>query len=557
VHLKHGVTADLPATARPVDEPTRRRVITAVLDLQNRPDIAARVSQRQDFDDWFARSPLVEIVFDDEQFADGVLEPGLGNEQLQETTMQENVINKIYIDGEFVTPHGTELADLFNPATGKVIGQVQLADEVDTEAAVAAAKRALPAWSATSKEERIDALRRLQAAVAARRSEILESLLVEYGAPVRNSYMIDTTVSAFADMITTLEGFDFTRHIGNATVEMTPVGVAGLITPWNSDPFFISDKLATALAAGCTVVIKPSELSATQTQAMTQALHEAGLPRGVFNIVTGRGDVVGTAITHHADVAKISFTGSTAVGKIIFREAAETMKSLTLELGGKSPSIILDDADLEEAVTGALMAGFANSSQACVAGTRILVPESRLDEMLALATAKMADFPVGDPRDQATAIGPMVSERQWERVQSYIRRGVEEGARIVVGGPGRPEGLADGYFVRPTLFADVTNDMTIAREEIFGPVLSILTYRDEDHAVEIANDTEYGLHAYVFSSDIARAHRIASRLEAGRVAINGGYEPLSPFGGFKQSGIGREYGTFGLEGFLQTRAVMV
>jgi aldehyde dehydrogenase (NAD+) len=470
--------------------------------------------------------------------------------------MQENVINKIYIDGEFVTPHGTELADLFNPATGKVIGQVQLADEVDTEAAVAAAKRALPAWSATSKEERIDALRRLQAAVAARRSEILESLLVEYGAPVRNSYMVDTTVTAFADMITTLEGFDFTRHIGNATVEMTPVGVAGLITPWNSDPFFISDKLATALAAGCTVVIKPSELSATQTQAITQALHEAGLPRGVFNIVTGRGDVVGTAITHHVDVAKISFTGSTAVGKVIFREAAETMKSLTLELGGKSPSIILDDADLEEAVTGALMAGFANSSQACVAGTRILVPESRLDEMLAVATAKMADFPVGDPRDQATAIGPMVSERQWERVQSYIRRGVEEGARIVVGGPGRPEGLADGYFVRPTLFADVTNDMTIAREEIFGPVLSILTYRDEDHAVEIANDTEYGLHAYVFSSDIARAHRIASRLEAGRVAINGGYEPLSPFGGFKQSGIGREYGTFGLEGFLQTRAVM-
>jgi aldehyde dehydrogenase (NAD+) len=470
--------------------------------------------------------------------------------------MQENVINKVYIDGEFVTPHGTELFDLFNPATGQVIGQVQLADEVDTEAAVAAAKRALPAWSATSKEERIAALGRLQAAVAAKRNEMLDAVIVEYGAPVRNRYMVDSAAPAFGDMITTLEGFDFTRRVGRATVEMAPVGVAGLISPWNSDAFFICDKVATALAAGCTVVMKPSEMSATQTRVVTQAVHEAGLPKGVVNIVTGRGDVVGTAITTHPDVAKISFTGSTAVGKSILRDAAETMKRVTLELGGKSPSIILDDADLEKAVAGALAAGFVNSGQACVAGTRILVPESRLDEVLAIARVQMEDFQAGDPRDQATAIGPMVSERQWERVQSYIRRGVEEGARIVAGGPGRPEGLPDGYFVRPTLFADVTNDMTIAREEIFGPVLSILTYRDDDHAVEIANDTTYGLHAYVFSSDPARAYRVASRLEAGRVAINGGFEPLSPFGGFKQSGIGREYGAYGLEGFLEPRSVM-
>jgi aldehyde dehydrogenase (NAD+) len=470
--------------------------------------------------------------------------------------MQENVINKVYIDGEFVTPHGTELFDLFNPATGQVIGQVQLADEVDTEAAVAAAKRALPAWSATSKEERIAALGRLQAAVAAKRDEMLDAVLVEYGAPVRNGYMVDSAAPAFGDMITTLEGFDFTRRVGRATVEMAPVGVAGLISPWNSDAFFICDKVATALAAGCTVVMKPSEMSATQTRVVTQAVHEAGLPKGVVNIVTGRGDVVGTAITTHPDVAKISFTGSTAVGKTILRDAAETMKRVTLELGGKSPSIILDDADLEKAVAGALAAGFVNSGQACVAGTRILVPESRLDEVLAIARAQMDDFQAGDPRDQATAIGPMVSERQWERVQAYIRRGVEEGARIVAGGPGRPEGLPDGYFVRPTLFADVTNDMTIAREEIFGPVLSILTYRDDDHAVKIANDTTYGLHAYVFSSDPARAYRVASRLEAGRVSINGGYEPLSPFGGFKQSGIGREYGAYGLEGFLEPRSVM-
>ncbi|HEY2651198.1 MAG TPA: aldehyde dehydrogenase family protein, partial [Solirubrobacteraceae bacterium] len=301
-------------------------------------------------------------------------------QEVQELTTEKNVIDKVYIDGEFVTPHGTELFDLFNPATGQVIGQVQLADEVDTAAAVAAAKRALPAWSATSKDERIAALRRLQAAVASKRDELLEAILVEYGAPVRNEWMVDTPAGAFSDMITTLEGFDFTREVGKATVEMAPVGVAGLISPWNSDAFFICDKLATALAAGCTAVIKPSELSANQTRVVTQALHEAGLPKGVFNIVTGRGEVVGTAISRHPDVAKISFTGSTAVGKIIFRESADTLKRLTLELGGKSPSIILDDADLEQAVAGALQVGFVNSSQACVAGTRILVPASRLDE---------------------------------------------------------------------------------------------------------------------------------------------------------------------------------
>jgi aldehyde dehydrogenase (NAD+) len=468
-----------------------------------------------------------------------------------------NVINQVYIDGEFITPHGTELFDLYNPATGQVIGQVQLADEVDTEAAVAAAKRALPAWSATSKDERIAALRRLQAAVVAKQDEMLESARVEYGAPMpRNRWMVDMAISAFSDMITTLEGFDFARRIGKATVEMVPLGVAGLITPWNSDALFICNKLATALAAGCTTVIKPSEMSATQTHVVTQALHEAGLPKGLFNIITGRGDVVGTAITRHRDIAKISFTGSTVVGKTILREAVDTLKRVTLELGGKSPSIILDDADLTTAMVGALQVGLANSGQACVAGTRILVPESRLDEALAIATVRMKDFPTGDPRDPATAIGPMVSKRQCERVQSYIRRGMEEGARIVVGGPDRPEGLTGGYFVRPTLFAEVTNDMTIAREEIFGPVLSVLTYRDEDHAIDIANDTDYGLQAYVFSSDPARARRVASRLQAGRVLINLAREPLSPFGGFKQSGIGREFGSYGLEAFLEPRAVV-
>ncbi|MEU5563518.1 aldehyde dehydrogenase family protein [Micromonospora musae] len=468
------------------------------------------------------------------------------------------MINKIYIDGEFVTPHGTELFDLHNPATGQVIGQVQLADEVDAEAAIAAAKRALPAWSATSREERIDALRRLHDAVAARLEDIREAVVEEYGGPVRNSYLVEGILGAFAHMIKTLEDFEFTRQVGNAVVEMAPIGVAGLISPWNSDAFFIADKLATALAAGCTAVIKPSEMSATQTQVMTEALHAAGLPKGVFNIVTGRGDVVGTTINRHPDIARISFTGSTEVGRTIMREASDTLKSLTLELGGKSPSIILEDANLEEAVAGALAAGFVNSGQACTAGTRILVQENQLDDVLALIAKKVAtDYPVGDPRDPATAVGPMVSQRQWERVQSYIHRGMEEGARIVVGGPDRPDELPDGYYVRPTVFADVSNDMTIAREEIFGPVLSVITYRDENHAVDIANDTTYGLHAYVFSSDPARARRVASRLEAGRVSVNGGYEPMSPFGGFKQSGLGREYGSFGLEGFLEPRSVML
>jgi aldehyde dehydrogenase (NAD+) len=470
--------------------------------------------------------------------------------------MQGNVIDKIYIDGEFVTPHGTELFDLYNPATGKVIGQVRLADETDTDLAVAAATRALPGWSATSVQERIAALRRVQEALAARRDELAEATVTEYAAPVRNTWMVDSAIDAFGEMIQTLETFEFTRHVGTATVEMAPMGVAGLISPWNSDAFFIADKTATALAAGCTVVMKPSEMSATQTQVITRAFHDAGLPAGVVNIVTGRGDVVGSEITRHPGIAKISFTGSTAVGKIILRDSADTVKDVTLELGGKSPSIILDDADLEQAVPIALAAGFANSGQACVAGTRILIPESRKEEVLNALKEKMAYFPVGDPRDPATAIGPMVSQRQWERVQSYIQRGIDEGARLIAGGPGRPDGLPDGYYVKPTLFADVTNDMTIAREEIFGPVLSVITYRDDDDAVRIANDTTYGLHAYIFGTDPERAYRVASRIEAGRVAINGGFEPISPFGGFKQSGLGREYGSYGLEGFLEPRSIM-
>jgi len=338
---------------------------------------------------------------------------------------------------------------------------------------------------------------------------------------------------------------------------MQPLGVAGLITPWNSDAGFVCGKLASALAAGCTAVVKPSEMSAIQTRVVTEALHEAGLPPGVFNIVTGRGETAGAQISSHPDVAKLSFTGSTAVGKTILRTAAETLKRVTLELGGKSPMIVLDDANFDEAVPLALQAGFMNSGQACIAGTRILVPQARLSEFEERIVDAVADIQAGDPRDPRTSIGPMVSQKQWDRVQRYIRIGIDEGARLIAGGEGRPHGVNAGWFVRPTVFSHVKNDMTIAREEIFGPVLSIIAYRDTEDAIAIANDTPYGLQAYVCSSNAGRASAVASQIEAGRVLVNTlAHEPAAPFGGFKHSGIGRECGTFGLEAFLEPKALL-
>jgi aldehyde dehydrogenase (NAD+) len=468
------------------------------------------------------------------------------------------IIDQIYIDGAFVTPHGTELFDLFNPATGQVIGKVRLADEEDARRAIAVAKRAFPALSRTSKQERIGMLHRLHDAVQPKLEALAKATTEEYGAPVaRAGWGVQYAADAFSNAAKTLEGYDFVRRINTTEVVMEPLGVVGLITPWNANIGFICNKLATAIAAGCTAVIKPSEMSAIQTQLITECLHEAGLPAGVFNIVTGRGDVVGAVLTSHPDIAKISFTGSTAVGKAIMRAGAETLKRVTLELGGKSPSLILDDADLKPAVTLAINAGFINSGQACIAGTRILVPEGRLAQVLELAKAAVAAVKVGRPTDPDTAIGPMVSQKQYERVQRYIRIGLDEGARLLIGGEGKPAGLEDGFFIKPTVFFGVTNDMTIAREEIFGPVLCILTYRTEQEAIDIANDTVYGLQANVMSSNPGHARAVASRLEAGRVVINGAaLEPLAPFGGFKQSGIGREFGVFGLEAFLEPKAVL-
>jgi aldehyde dehydrogenase (NAD+) len=469
-----------------------------------------------------------------------------------------NTITKHYIDGAFVESHGHEVMDIVNPTNGKVIAKVTLADEEDARRAIAAAKCAFTTYARTTKGERAEILRHLHEIVSARVDDLTNAMVEEYGGTARFSRLIiDAAASVFLAAEQALQELPLTRNWGKTTVTFEPVGVAGLISPWNANSFFLSAKLASALAAGCTAVMKPSELSALQTQAWLECVHEAKLPKGLCNLVAGRGDVVGAELVRNPDVAKISFTGSVAVGKSIMRDAAATMKRVTLELGGKSPNILLDDADFKTAIPNALVIAFLNSGQACVAGTRLLVPKSRLDEAMRAIVESIPEFPVGHPSDPKTAVGPMVNQKQYERVQSYIRKGIEEGADLLVGGEGHPKGLEAGYFVKPTVFVNVTNDMTIAREEIFGPVLCVIAYDDEEDAIRIANDTDFGLHAYVSSSDVNRARRVASRIIAGRVAINGMLDDQqAPFGGFKHSGVGREFGTFGIEAFLEPKAIM-
>src|SRR6201988_4078177 len=463
-----------------------------------------------------------------------------------------------YIDGAFVESHGREVMDIINPTNGKIIARVTLADEEDARRAIAAAKRAFASFGRTTKEERAKILRRLHEVVSAHVDNLTAAMVEEYGGTIAFSrILMEGAANVFRATEKALQELPLTRSWNKTTVTYEPVGVAGLITPWNANALFLCAKLASAVAAGCTVVMKPSELSALQTQVWLECVHAANLPRGLCNVVIGRGDVVGAELVRNPDVAKISFTGSVGVGKSIMRDGAATMKRVTLELGGKSPNILLDDADLKKAIPNALAIAFINSGQACVAGTRLLVPKSRLDEVMRAIVDAIPEFPVGDPADTKTVIGPMVTQKQYDRVQSYIRKGIQEGADVLVGGEGQPKGLEAGYFVKPTVFVNVKNDMTIAREEIFGPVLSVIAYEDEEDAVRIANDTEFGLHAYVSGTDIERARRVASRLLAGRVAINGMLDDQqSPFGGFKNSGVGREFGTFGIEAFLEPRAIL-
>jgi aldehyde dehydrogenase (NAD+) len=467
-------------------------------------------------------------------------------------------IDKIYVNGEFVTPHGTAILDMISPVTNQKTGEVRLGDEVDTQNAVAAAKEAFKTFSKTTREERLAYLEKLRLVVSRRAKDLTDIMVEEYGGTFQFSSMVtQNMLNDISAMIDTLKDFDFERTTGTSKVYLQPVGVVGIIIPWNMSNGFIVTKLSTAIAAGCTAVVKPSEMSVQQTQIMAECFHEAGLPKGVINFVNGLGDVVGAEITRNPDISKIAFTGSTTVGKIIAKGAVDSMKRVTLELGGKSPSIILDDANLEETIPTAIFAAYLNSGQACAAGTRLLVPENKLEAVNAIAKAIAQNTKVGDPRDTDTVVGPMVSKKQYERVQNYIRIGQEEGATLLVGGTGKPEGLEDGNFVKATIFTDVKNNMRIAQEEIFGPVLSIISYKNEDEAIAIANDTTYGLHAYVFSADKERAYRVANQLDAGRICINGlSHDSKTPFGGFKQSGIGREYGIFGLEEYLEPKAIL-
>ena len=467
-------------------------------------------------------------------------------------------ITKHYINGTFVESHGSEVMDIIKPTNRQVIAHVTMAEEEDTRDAIAAAKNAFASFGRSTKEERMKILRRLHQAASARVDELTAAMVEEYGGVVRFAGLIvQSGVNAFQAAENALQEMSLTRNWKKTTVTLEPVGVAGLITAWNANALFICLKLASAVAAGCTVVIKPSELSSLQTQVLIEALHEANLPKGLLNVVIGRGNVVGAELVRNPDVAKISFTGSVGVGKTIMREGAETMKRVTLELGGKSPTILLADANLDQAIPAALTMAFLNSGQACAAGTRLLVPKTRVDQIKRAIIGAMSAFPVGDPADPKTGVGPMVSQKQYEQVQSYIRKGIDEGAEVLVGGEGHPKGFEGGYFVKPTVFISVKNDMTIAQQEIFGPVLSVIAYDSEEDAIKIANDSEYGLHAAVLGTDLQRARRVASQIRSGRVVINNMTDdPQAPWGGFKYSGVGREYGKYGIEAFLEPKAIL-
>lgn len=466
--------------------------------------------------------------------------------------------DKLYINGHWAVPSGNEVFDVINPATEEIIGTVPAGGHGDADAAVRAAREAFDAWSATTPAERAEWLERIYAELQSRADEMTELIVDELGMPFKLTKIIQVglplaTVESYAKLVRT---FTFEERIGNSLVVKEAAGVVAAITPWNYPLHQIIAKVAPALAAGCTVVLKPSEVTPLNAYLLADAIDAAGLPAGVFNLVSGSGPLVGERLASHPDVDLVSFTGSTCAGKRVAELASAGIKRVALELGGKSPSLILDDADLAEAVKGTVKACYLNSGQTCNAWTRMLVPEERYEEVVKIAVETAARFTPGDPRSEKTRLGPLVSRRQHERVLEYIRTGVKEGAELLLGGADAPSGLARGYFVSPTVFGRVKPDMTIAREEIFGPVLSILTYRSEEEGVALANDTPYGLAAGVWSGDEKRALAVARRLRAGQVDINGApYNNDAPFGGYRQSGYGREMGRYGLEEFLEVKSI--
>ena len=466
---------------------------------------------------------------------------------------------QFYINGEWVDPVDPKSLDVINPATEEVIGKIAMGNSQDVDKAVAAAKEAFESFSQTTKEERLALMGKILEVYQSRYDEIAETISSEMGAPLWLSKAAQAATGAghFGTFMEVLKNYNFDEDKGTTRLRKEPVGVCGLITPWNWPINQIACKVAPALAAGCTMVLKPSEVSPLNAVIFTEVLHEAGVPAGVFNLVNGDGLSVGEAMSSHPDIDMMSFTGSTRAGVAVAKASADTVKRVSQELGGKSANIILDDADFNQSVAGGVTGCFMNSGQSCNAPTRMLVPADRQDEAVAIAKATAEATVVGDPKEVAAGgIGPVVSEVQFNKIQGLIEKGIEEGATLVAGGPGKPEGFNAGYYVKPTIFSDVSNDMTIAREEIFGPVLSILPYKDEDDAISIANDTEYGLSGYVSGSQ-EKAQKFAEKFRSGNVHVNGaGPDFNAPFGGYKKSGNGREWGDLGFEEFLEIKAIL-
>ncbi len=466
---------------------------------------------------------------------------------------------KFYIDGKWVDPVEPKTLDVIDPATEQPIGRISLGSAADVDRAVKAAERAFESYSRTTREERIALIERILAAYQARLDDLAETISSEMGAPMwlAKAAQAPSGMAHLMQTLQVLREYPFVENKGTTRLLKEPVGVCGFITPWNWPVNQIMCKVAPALAAGCTIVLKPSEIAPLSAIVVAEILDAAGVPPGVFNLVNGDGPTVGAAISAHPGIDMVSFTGSTRAGVQVAKTAADTVKRVAQELGGKSANIILDDADLKKAVAGGVRSCFTNSGQSCNAPTRMLVPRGRHADAVAAAKAAAESVTVGDPRAEGTTIGPVVSKTQYDKIQRLIDAGIKEGAELVTGGPGRPEGLQRGYYVRPTVFANVRNEMTIAREEIFGPVLSILPYDTEEDAIRIANDTPYGLSGYVASGDPDHALRVAARLRTGNVHLNGaGPDFGAPFGGYKQSGNGREWGEHGFEEFLEVKAVM-